>query len=139
MNWKYYLPAILWAALIFSLSSLPSNSVPSFGIAFEDLFAHFAVYSILGYFLALAFMHSGKEVSRKRILAVIAIGVFYGALDEFHQWFVPGRIIALSDFLADSAGILFGLFVFIKMRKASKFVQGQTKNDSVISSDRINE
>lgn len=34
----------------------------------------------------------------------IALAVAYGALDECHQWFVPGRECSLADWHCDSAG-----------------------------------
>ncbi|RMF56395.1 MAG: VanZ family protein, partial [Calditrichaeota bacterium] len=50
-------------------------------------------------------------------LLVFLLGSLYGVSDEFHQSFVPGRYTELSDFLADSAGVLFGLLCFVKWPK----------------------
>jgi len=38
------------------------------------------------------------------------IGILYGALDEFHQSFIPMRQMSLGDFIADAAGVLAGYF-----------------------------
>jgi VanZ family protein len=44
--------------------------------------------------------------------------VLYGATDEFHQAFVPGRYATIGDVLADSIGALLGCLgaSFIKKR-----------------------
>ena len=107
-----FLPAIAWAALIFTASSIPSNSIPSLVLKVSDLLIHFTVYTVFGSLLALAFAESTNRFSRRMILIVCCIGILYGASDEFHQSFVQGRLATVSDFLADSAGIVFGLALF---------------------------
>ena len=111
-NYKYALPAIFYAALIFYLSSLFSSAIPNLGISFGDLIIHFFEYSAFGYFLALAIMQSSSKINWKRVLAVFFIGSLYAASDEYHQSFVDGRFSEVSDFLADSAGVILGLIVF---------------------------
>lgn len=111
--YKFYLPAILYALLIFFLSSLPSYPIPSIGIEMEDLFLHFIEYSIFGFLLARAFIQSSNKISWKISLVIILIGILYAASDEFHQSFVEGRYSEFSDFLADSFGIFLGLSIFV--------------------------
>lgn len=36
------------------------------------------------------------------------VGSVYGAVDEFHQRFVPGRVCDLRDWIADTVGALVG-------------------------------
>ena len=112
-NSKYALPAIFYAGLIFFLSSLPSSVVPNLGISFGDLIIHFFEYSVFGYFLALAIMQSPSKINWKNFLAVFIIGSLYAASDEYHQSFVEGRFSEVNDFLADSAGVILGLVVFV--------------------------
>ena len=64
----------------------------------------------------------------KRILLGFVITVFFAALDEFHQTFVPGRSGNFTDVCIDSIGIfvatlvLFGLHVFFHhLQKQSSF------------------
>lgn len=108
----YRLPAIVWAAVLFILSSIPSQSLPSLVLKFKDLFLHFAAYSVLGFLLAHALIPATERPARKSGRLVILIGCLYGASDELHQIFVPGRYCTLSDFLADCAGVAFGLFLY---------------------------
>ena len=122
-----FLPAIAWAVLIFTASSIPSNAIPSLILKFSDLLIHFVVYAAFGSLLALAFVESTDRLNRKLILIVCCIGFLYGAADEFHQTFVQGRFATVSDFLADSAGIVFGLALFsitprfLKLLRLSKY------------------
>lgn len=112
-NYKYALPAIFYAAFIFFLSSLPSSAIPNLGISFGDLIIHFFEYSAFGYFVALAIMQSPGKINWKRVFAIFLIGTLYATSDEYHQSFVEGRVSAMSDFLADSAGVILGLIVFV--------------------------
>lgn len=116
-KYKYFLPAIFYAGLIFFLSSLPSSVVPNLGISFGDLIIHFFEYSVFGYLLGLAIMQSPGKVNWKNFLTIIIIGSLYAASDEYHQSFVEGRFSEMSDFLADSAGVVLGLVVFVIRKK----------------------
>ena len=95
MRW---LPAIAWMAVIFWLSS-EAAPLPG-GIEIPDKVAHFGVYAILGALLWWA--------ARPRPLAAAALAIvvasLYGASDELHQRFVPGRTCDLRDWMADFAG-----------------------------------
>jgi VanZ family protein len=109
----YRLPAIFWAILLFIFSSIPSNSIPRLVIQAKDLVLHFAVYTVFGVLLSHAVIEGPQRVSKGLALLVMAIGFSYGASDEFHQLFVPGRTCTFSDFLADCTGVLFGLFLYL--------------------------
>jgi len=50
-------------------------------------------------------------------LAIFIIGSLYAASDEYHQSFVEGRFSEVSDFLADSAGVILGLGGFVIRKK----------------------
>jgi VanZ family protein len=41
----------------------------------------------------------------------IIIGLFYGALDELHQIFVPGRFADTLDWMADGLGTIAGVLI----------------------------
>jgi VanZ family protein len=41
----------------------------------------------------------------------IVITLFYGAIDELHQIFIPGRSADIRDWLADSTGVILGVFI----------------------------
>ncbi len=105
INW---LPALLWALLIFFQSANPSP--PGAGLA-PDYLLHFAAFGILGSFLALGFAGGIKGLysgSFNRLQAVFSVmlALLYGLTDEFHQSFVPGRNPSWTDVAADFLGAL---------------------------------
>ncbi len=101
-------PAIMLA--IWFLSSQSGLPLPEriFGV---DKIAHCIAYATLAAAWALFFL-AGKRSSAwsPRLIWVLAFGVSvgYGALDEFHQSFVPGRDASVFDLLADGLGAAAG-------------------------------
>jgi VanZ family protein len=96
-------PAALWAVVLFLLSSIPGAAVQ--GVSVNDLLVHTFVYSVLGAALAHGRWKSRTEVAH---WVLVLAGVAYGVSDEWHQSFVPGRYPAMSDVLADAAGVIVG-------------------------------
>jgi VanZ family protein len=109
---KHRLPAIIWACLLFTLSSFPGRSVPSLGFEYEDLAAHFLVYAVFGYLLALACGRHQAARDLRRIALAVVLGAVYAFSDELHQAFVPGRVTSMSDLAADVTGLLVGALLF---------------------------
>lgn len=96
----YRVLAALWALIIFTASSLPGGSVGLPGP--WDKLAHALTYAVLAWLL------------RKSGLApapALALAVLYGASDEWHQSFVPGRFVDAADLLADAVGASFGSYL----------------------------
>lgn len=104
-----WLPAIGWAGLIFLLSSLPTIPAPE--VSNLDKVGHFVVYLVLGALLATAAGRSGWP-----LWAAVVLGVAYGATDEVHQMFVPGRSPSVQDWLADAAGVCAGVYLHARLR-----------------------
>jgi len=96
-----WLPVVLWAGLIFGLSSIPSLGT---GLGTWDLvlrkLAHATEYAVLGFLLLRAL---GSE------LPAFAAGVAYAASDEVHQHFVRGRHGAVYDVAIDAFGVVLGV------------------------------
>ncbi|MCP4650678.1 MAG: hypothetical protein GY853_11455 [PVC group bacterium] len=111
----YWMPVIIWAVLIFivsSISTFPESIQPV--ISF-DKFWHTVEYGILAFFLARAFKNSSREDFKRnfRLLAII-FTVFYAISDEFHQSFVPMRTASIIDVLFDSLGAVLGHLIVRK-------------------------
>jgi VanZ family protein len=100
----HWLPVVVWAAVIFALSSIPSLGT---GLGTWDLVlrkcAHVTEYAVLAFLLARAI---GSEVP------AFLLGVLYAASDEFHQSFVRGRHASPVDVAIDSVGLLLGLLAW---------------------------
>ena len=92
-GWR--LAALFWAALIYAASSMPGGTV---GIpAPWDKLAHMSAYAVL----ALLLRAGGLNPGLAWLLAVV-----YGASDELHQRFVPGRMSDWADLAAAALGAL---------------------------------
>ena len=99
-------PAVLWAGVLFLLSSTPDLPGVSWidRIPAGDKLVHFAIYAVLG--TALAWGH--RLDHRVPHAALVLVAALYGASDEWHQSFVPGRHASAVDWLADLGGAAVG-------------------------------
>jgi VanZ family protein len=108
-----WLPVVVWAALIFTLSSIPSLST---GLGTWDTIlrkaAHMTEYAILG---ALLLRALGRE------LPALFFGIAYAITDEIHQHFVEGRHASPFDVALDAVGVTIGIFLLrlVQTRLAS--------------------
>ena len=108
---RFQLPAIVWALFIFTLSSFPRLPTLPTGLFSADKLLHFGAYFIFGVLLAIAVMKSTRRTRASTLLFLAAcIGLLYGASDELHQSFVPGRDASVADWLADSFGVITAQF-----------------------------
>jgi hypothetical protein len=102
-------PVVVWAALIFTLSAIPSLDS---GLGFWDLvlrkLAHLGEYAVLGALLYRAL--------RREPLALLLASA-YAATDEVHQAFVSGRQGSPVDWLIDTAGALAGVLLAARLWK----------------------
>ena len=109
-----WLPVVLWAAVIFAFSSVPSLSTElgTLDTILRKL-AHLAEYAILGALLARA-LH--------RPVVAVALAGLYAVSDEVHQTFVEGRVGAVLDVGIDTVGALAGVLTwewFARRRRRS--------------------
>lgn len=109
-------PAILWAMLIFILSSLPSLKPPNLGFSMQDKLSHLIEYGIFGVFLQRSFT-SLYGNSLKSYLLAFLVGTAYAGLDEVHQTFVEGRSADFGDYCADTVGIVLSQLVFWRFKR----------------------
>ncbi len=118
----YHLPAILYAALIFAVSSIPQLRVPSFKLENIDKLIHFVEYSIFAYLIFRSFSKI-QLLTRGHLAPLIAILFvsLYAASDEYHQRFVAGRDSSVSDLAADVLGaVLVILYVHLRTRRLAR-------------------
>ena len=89
-------------------SELPPD-VGTGGFEVNDKLVHLGLYAVMGAALA----WGGWRTRRGAGSLLLLIGFSYGAIDEWHQGFVPGRDPSLGDLLADCAGVIVG-FLFLR-------------------------
>jgi VanZ family protein len=132
---KYWLPVLIWMALIFSASSdarsfarssrilapllrwlfpqMPEDTVNLIVLIIRKC-AHVTEYAVLALLLWRALRQPVKNDSRPwnwgEVRLTLLTVALYAASDEFHQLFVASRDAAVHDVLLDCAGGAVGLF-----------------------------
>lgn len=99
-------PPAVWVVLILVATSWPGgfrigSSVPGIDKAF-----HFSAYAVLA---ALMLRATLSPTSTRTMLLVWTVVACFGALDEWHQQFIPRRAMSLDDWIADISGALVGV------------------------------
>lgn len=110
MKWSRWVPAVLWMAVIFILSSRTGNELNTILPFFQKFlpfmedfnWGHFVSYFILAITIDFAF---GSRASRwKYKVLIVLISTLYGVTDEIHQYFVEGRMMDVYDLRNDCIG-----------------------------------
>jgi len=108
-------PALVWMVLIFVASSLSSEALESSGAAkasrsapvvANQVTVHLIEFGVLAALLYRALSFQGGVFVRWVIVVVATTA--YGASDEFHQSFVPGRYSSWLDIAFDAVGATLG-------------------------------
>jgi VanZ family protein len=106
--------ALIWTMLIFILLVMPTtglegkdvNEIPN-----VDKIVHVILFAVFS-FLWFSFFDSNYPQKRNLIFpAIFIMGSLYGLGMEFVQKYFTERSFSLMDALADSIGILIGLFI----------------------------
>lgn len=106
----YWLPVLLYVALIFILSGMSVPPVPA-GISSDAL--HYPEFAVLAFLLARALQGSSPGFARPtHLLWAFVLSVLFGATDEFHQAFAPDRVPDVRDWLHDGIGSAAGVFMW---------------------------
>lgn len=101
-------PVVAYMALIFFLSSRPDIQLPG---PDSDKQLHSIGYAGLGALVARAAAGGlGRRVSWGQAALAVVVATAYGATDEWHQSFVPGRVADVLDLRADAIGAVAGTF-----------------------------
>jgi len=108
-------PPIFYMGFIFFASSVPGDELPSWG--FWDKAEHLLAYSVLGvlFLIPAAEARLALVTPRTGALAVV-LATLYGAFDEIHQAFTPGRSPDIHDLFADFLGATAGVLVVLLLR-----------------------
>jgi VanZ family protein len=122
----FWLPVILWAGVIFFLSSFANPYQALLPKSIQDgttihlinntfqtekigEVSHLFAYFVLGCLIKQALNHSSLS---SVIYLPWGIAILYSLSDEFHQLFVPGRTFQLIDLALDSFGALIGILLY---------------------------
>jgi VanZ family protein len=103
--WLHWLIVVAIAAAIFFASSLSAEQKPGDPFKGADKIEHFLAYGILAIALFRALAASAPRRSGTfHFILTIAVAALYGATDEIHQHFTPGRSMSILDWRADVIG-----------------------------------
>lgn len=115
-NIKFWLPVLISMGLIFIFSSIPGGNIPRL-FAFQSTVFHLLIYCMLTFFFCRALKNACSVFSTVKIILLgVLFGLIWGALDEFHQSFVPHRSVSGTDILIDGIGSFAGS-LFIRWQK----------------------
>jgi VanZ family protein len=107
-------PPVAWASLILIATSVPvPGTLASEAPIGADKLVHIALYGVLGWLT-----HRAVEtVSARAAIRVFIVTSLLGAVDEWHQRFIPGRSPATADWVADTIGAATGILAFQTARR----------------------
>lgn len=132
-QWARLLPALLWQALIWLLSSRPWPAAGGLVARLwlllpeglrqllpADKVVHAAFYGVLGLLWVWGLLRLVRLPLRRKLATAWLLATAWGALDELHQSYVPGRTADLWDLLADAVGaaLAIGLWGLLQRRRA---------------------
>ena len=94
--------------------------------------AHFTEYLCMGWLsYSLVLLWWKGKLRNGRLLILMQL-LLSASLDEFHQFFVPGRNASVKDVLIDSLGGITGMilieFILRAKRRLSKVIQGHPRS-----------
>ena len=102
-------PAIGWASLILIATSIPiPGQLASVSPTGADKLVHFTMYGVLGWLTARGLGFP----SMRTLLPAFLLVAGFGAIDEWHQRFIPGRSTDRADLVADIVGAGVGVLAF---------------------------
>lgn len=109
-------PVVAWMIGIFLASAQPKlplqDDVPDFA-------SHAAAYLVLGVLWCRALARGAEATLRTALAAVVACAV-YGATDEWHQSFVPGRHAEARDVRNDALGGAAGALAYVGVQASRR-------------------
>lgn len=116
---------LLWSLFIMLLTGIPGNYIPKahgfISLLSPDKLVHIFLFIPFAFFF-LNFLLLNKTCNySKSVVWVALIGIVYASLTELLQFYVfIGRNGNIYDFIADSAGLFFGILFFYYRKKRQK-------------------
>ncbi|MDR3315517.1 MAG: VanZ family protein, partial [Coriobacteriales bacterium] len=118
--------AVVWAAIIFTVSSFPGSTFPSGTPEVLFTIAHGIEYAIFAVLIALA-LNAPRRALWITALIALVIASLYGVSDEFHQSFT-GRNCDVLDWVTDTVGALIGSIGTIWFLSAQKVKKSRARD-----------
>lgn len=117
----YFAPAVLWGIFILYFSLMPGPDIPRLLVDLNDKLVHAGIYFLSAGLIYLGFIryNFNNSVPRVSLVVIIAVCIVFGAAIELLQhYLVPNRTGDWLDFLANSAGSIVCVLLFVLFHKA---------------------
>ena len=99
---------------IFFLSHQSGDSIELSLFAGMDKVSHLIAYFVLA--LSVYFAHTPQLHFHSRVRVVLQVTCFcalFALSDEYHQSFIPGRMVSIGDLVADLLGVILATFLYL--------------------------
>jgi VanZ family protein len=116
VNVRRWAAPLAWAVVILVLTSVPMPAISA--PPGTDKGVHWILYLVLG-FLAMRALLAERSARVWQLLVLVVGLLAFGALDEVHQRFIPGRTADPKDWVADATGSVVGVIAGIFGRRRS--------------------
>ena len=100
--------ALIWTTLVLTANSLSARDLRHPPFPGADKVTHAGMYGAAAYAWRRAFRSRSDRTTWLVASGVTALG----AIDEWHQQWVPGRSAEVFDWLADASGVLVAIMVW---------------------------
>ena len=90
-------PFFLWLIILILATTLPLKTIPEVDVFGLDKLSHLFLFSVLMLFLFFGF---GKKNWK-----FLLVTILFAAINELSQYYIPGRIISLYDFVFNLSGV----------------------------------
>jgi len=111
---KIYLLSF-WTSFVFVLIAWPMPEYYGTVVTYYDKVVHAVLFGVFYYLLFILLREKTSFAFFKIFLISFFIAIFYSALGEFIQFYVPGRTVSEYDFFAGVFGVfLFSIFTYIE-------------------------
>ena len=115
---RYHLFTIIWAVIILLLTLTSGGSNANIEFVYTDKLVHLIIFLVLSFLVIVGVSkQNGIRVKTKTIITSVLLCMLYGILIEFIQYTLPQREFDYFDFLANNAGVVFGVLMFYVVYK----------------------
>jgi VanZ family protein len=132
----FFIPAMLWALLIYALSTNTPPHLPVFSLLSLDKVGHLVFYAV---FTAALLLPTSILKTEKRALTGLnyltcfGIAAVYGVALEFVQANLPHRSFDYADMIANCIGAALACLAFSKILRTSYYANFQKKVNEIVS------
>jgi len=111
-------PTLAYMMLVWVLSSIP-RTAPVVIVPMQDKVVHLVEYAVLAILYCYSIARSLPQWKKPAVLALsVLLAALWGAVDEWHQSFMPNRDADVMDAVADALGAIIGCAIAVRLPKA---------------------